>query len=113
MAASRQFGTTVEYPDVIEPEEASREDVSTLWIFPIDPPVEIRHQALKGSFKEPNIGAAQFPFNVEQQQSRPGVDWRIHVAEVPFVGGYLAVWMRVQTSKHQQELVLCKIEVHQ
>src|SRR6476661_6392757 len=65
MAASRQFGAAVEYSDVVEPEEASREDVSTLWIFSIDPPIEVCHQALKGSFKETNIGAAQFPFNVE------------------------------------------------
>src|SRR6185369_10084916 len=113
MAASREFRAAVEYSDIVEAEKASRKDVSTLRIFSIDPPIEVRHQPLEGPFQETNIGAAQLPLNVEQQQSRPGMDGRVHVAEVPLVGWNLAVRMRVQTPEHEQELVFRKIKVHE
>ena len=68
---------------------------------------------LERSLQEAQIGAAQLLFNVVEEQCRPGVHRRIHVAEVPLVGRDLSVGMSVQIPQHQQELILGEIEVHQ
>jgi hypothetical protein len=38
---------------------------------------------------------------------------RIHVADVPFVGGNLAVRMQIGVAQHQVELLLPEVQVHQ
>ena len=38
---------------------------------------------------------------------------RIHIAEVPLVGGNLPIGVGIETAQHQQQLLLGEIEVHQ
>ncbi len=38
---------------------------------------------------------------------------RIHIAEVPLVGGNLPIGVGIETAQHQQELLLGEIEIHQ
>ena len=56
--------------------------------------------------------AAQGLLGAIEEQRRKGVDGRVHVAEVPLVGGHLAVGVEVRAAKHQVHLVLGKVGVH-
>ena len=47
------------------------------------------------------IRPAQFCFNAVEKQCRPGVHGRVHVTEVPLVGGNLPVGMGIQIPQHQ------------
>ena len=55
--------------------------------------------------------AALLELGLVDEQRRPGVDGRVDVAEVPLVGGELAVRMQVQLVEHQAQLVLGEVEV--
>ena len=52
-------------------------------------------------------------FQAVGEDGGPGMHRRIHVAEVPFVGGNLAVRVQVVLAQHQIELLLAEIHVHQ
>ena len=82
-------------------------------ILAVDPPVEVQHQRLERPFQEAHVGAAERPLHLVEVQRGPGVHRRIHVAEVPLVGRYLAVGMEVQAPQHQQELLFGEIEIDQ
>src|SRR5262249_54545822 len=47
MPAGWQLSTAIEHSDVVQPEKASGEDISTLRVFPVYPPIKIQHQALE------------------------------------------------------------------
>src|SRR5580693_128286 len=96
MTARRKGSTAIEESNIVQPEEAPREDIPSLRILSVDPPVEIQHQTLKRTFQETQIRPAQFSFNVIEIQSRPRVHGRIHVAEVPLIGRKLPIWMGIQ-----------------
>ena len=113
MAARRERSTAIKHANVVQPEKSTGENILSLRIFPVDPPVEILHQALKRPLQKAEIRPAQFFFNVVEKQSRPGMHWRIHVAEVPLVGRNLPIRMRIEIPQHEQKLILGKIEVHQ
>ena len=112
-AAGRQLGAAVEDADVVEAEEPAREDVAARRILPVDPPVEVQHQALERALQEAQVGPAERPLHLVQVQRRPGVHRRVHVAEIPLVGGNLAVRMEVEAAQHQQQLVLREVEIDQ
>src|SRR5215469_15922638 len=75
VAARRQRGAAVEDTDVVQSEESARENVSSLRVLAIYPPVEIQHQALERAFEEAHVGASQFGFDPVEEQRCPGVYW--------------------------------------
>ncbi len=64
VTARRELGTAVEHSDIVESKKPAGEDVLTLRVFPVNPPVEVQHQALKRALQETKIRAAQLFFNV-------------------------------------------------
>ena len=104
-------GERSEDADVVEAEEAAREDVAALRILAVHPPVEVEHQAVERALQEREVLAAEVSLHLVQVQGRPGVDGGIHVAEVPLVRRDLPVRMGVETPQHQQELLLREVEV--
>ena len=112
-AARRQLRAAVEDADVVEAEEAAGEHVLAGGILPVHPPVEVQHQPLERPLQEPEVGPAERPLHLVEVQRGPGVHRRIHVAEVPLVGGNLPVRVGVEIAQHQQQLLLGEVEVHQ
>src|SRR3954469_5024191 len=110
--AGRQLSTAVEDADIVQSQESSGKDVLALWILSVDPPVEIQHQPLERTFQEAHVCPAEFLFDVKEEQRRPGMYRRIHVAEVPLVCGKLPVGMRIKRAQHQQQLLFCEIEIY-
>src|SRR5690349_4570631 len=51
-SAGWKRGAAVKYADVVQPQEATSEDIAACGIFPVDPPVEIQHQGVEHSFEE-------------------------------------------------------------
>src|SRR5580692_5350088 len=47
MPAGGELSTAIEDPNIVQPEESSREDISSLRVFSVYPPVKIQHQTLK------------------------------------------------------------------
>ena len=56
--------------------------------------------------------ASQRLLGAIQEQRRKGVNRRVHVAEIPFVGGHLAVGVQVGAAQHQLHLILGKVGIH-
>src|SRR5271169_4131769 len=96
MPTGGELNTAIEDPDIAQPEESTREDIPSLRVFSVDPPVEIQHQTLKRALQEAQVRPAQFFLDVEKKQRRPGVHWRIHITEVPLVGRDLSVGMYIE-----------------
>src|SRR5215469_8939481 len=59
MTARGQRRTAIEDPDVVEPQESTREDIFPLWVFAVDPPVEVLHQPLERPLEETQVSASQ------------------------------------------------------
>jgi hypothetical protein len=57
--AGGEGGASVEDPDVVEPQEAAREDVPPLRVLPVHPPVEVEHQALERALQERDVLATE------------------------------------------------------
>ena len=110
-AAGRQRRAAVEDADIVEAEEAAGEDVAARRVLAVDPPVEVQHQAVERVLEELAVLAAELLLVLVQPQRGPGVDRRIDVAEVPFVGRDLAAGMEVEVAQHQQELLLGEVEI--
>ena len=56
--------------------------------------------------------AAQGLLGLVQKERRKSVDRRVHVAEVPLVGGHLAVGVQVDSAEHQLHLLFGEVGVH-
>src|SRR4030095_12056710 len=96
MAARRQLCTAVKYPNVVETEKATLEDVVAFLVFAIDPPSEIDEQLVEDAFEKSAVGVAgAFAFNGVDAPGRPGVHRRIDVTKGPFVSRYLPVRMHI------------------
>jgi len=73
--AGRQRCRTVEDADVVEPEEATLEDVLPLGVLPVHPPGEVEQQLVEDLLEELAIAlAAQPALDSIDAQRRPGVD---------------------------------------
>ena len=73
----------------------------------VDPPGEVEHQLVEDALQECAVAlAAPATLEVIDPERRPGVDGRVHVAEVPLVGGELAVGVHVPLAPEQDELRL-------
>ncbi len=66
---------------------------------------------MEGTLQELEVLASQVALHVVEEQGGPGVDRRVHVAEVPLVGRDLAVRVGVEAAQHQQQLLLREVEV--
>src|SRR5881398_3809438 len=96
MATVGKGGATIEYADVIEPQESSLKDVVTFGIFPIHPPGKGEQQFVEDRFEKRAVAfAGLFTFDLEHAPGRPRQDGRIYITEVPFVGRKLAVGMLI------------------
>ena len=110
-APGRKRRASVEDADVVEAEEAAREDVPSGGVLPVHPPVEVEEQPLEGALEELDVAPPEVPLDLVEEVRRPGVDRRVHVAEVPLVRGDLPVRMGIEALEHQEELLLGEVEV--
>ena len=78
---------SVECANIIESQKTSAKYVVSLFVFTVYPPGKIEKQFLKNTFKERNVGLPIYFFiNLINAEGRPGMNRRINVAEVPFIG---------------------------
>jgi hypothetical protein len=95
-AAGRQGLAAVEAADVVESQEATLEDIASLFVLAIDPPGEVEQQLLKNAFEKHQVAGvgrvamlsltALPAIDLEDAKRRPGVHRRIDIAELPLVG---------------------------
>ena len=86
-AAGRQRCAAVEHADVVEAEEAALEHVAPGRVLAVDPPGEVHEQLLERALQPGDVAlAALLELGLVDEQRRPGVHRRVHVAEVPLVG---------------------------
>ena len=92
VAAVRQRRATIEDADVIEPEEAALENIFPFGILPVHPPGERDQQFVEGGLEKGAVAfAGLFLLDLVNAPGGPADDGRIDVAEIPLVGGNLAV----------------------
>ena len=96
-AAGKGVGA-IEDADIVEAEEAAAEDVAAVQVLAVDPPGEVEEEFLEGFLKEENVAAALFIRDLVNTPYGPGVDGRVDVGEIPFVGGKLAVGVHIPLS---------------
>ncbi len=112
MAAGGQRGAPVKNADVVETQEASLEDVLAEAVLAVHPPGEVEEQLVERRPEEIEVRlAAQGLFGAVQEERREGVDRGVHVAEVPLVGGHLAVGVQVDPFEHQLHLLLGEVGI--
>ena len=119
-AAGGQRGAAVEHTDVIEAEETTLKNISSLRVLAVDPPGEIQKQFMEDAFKKFHVTfvmlvnfTAMLAIHLEHAPRRPRVDGRIHISERPFVGRQLAVRVHEPFAREQIELALGKFRVNQ
>ena len=110
VAARGERGAAVEDADVVEAEKAPLEDILAEAVLAVYPPGEVQHQLVERLPEEIQVGlAGQGLRGAEQEERREGVDRRVHVAEVPLVGGHLAARVQVDVLEHQLQLVFGEV----
>ena len=108
----RQRIRAIEHTDVVEPEEASLEDVVARGVLAVDPPGEVQHQLQEHRLEKIVIRlACSLAIDLEHAERRPRVHWRVDVPEGPLVRGELPVRMHVPFTRQQNELLLREIRV--
>ena len=113
VAPGRQRRAAVEDADVVEPEKTALEHVLAEPVLAVDPPGEVQGQFCKGRLEEVEIRLTiERAAQAVEKQGRPGVDGRIHIAEVPFIGRDLAIGMEIVLAEHQLDLLLRKVRIH-
>src|SRR4029453_3688616 len=96
MAPGRERRAAVEHTDVVEPEETTFEHVSTGGILAVEPPREVDEELLERALQPGDVtGAALLHFRLVHEKRGVGVHRRVHVAEVPLIGGEASprVWV--------------------
>ena len=102
----------VEDADIIQTEKAALKNVSSLGVFAIHPPGEVQQKFLKHSLEKSAVAlAAALLLDLVDAPCRPRVDWRVDVAEGPFVGRQLAVGVHVPLTRHEHELFLGEVGI--
>ena len=110
MAIVGKGGATIEYADIIEPQESSLKDVVTFGIFPIHPPSKGEQQFVEDRFQKRAVAfAGLFALDLENAPGRPRKDGGIYITEVPFVGRKLAIGMLVPLANYNIELIFGKM----
>ena len=104
---ARERGAPVEQADVVETQEPSLKHVVAVGVLAVHPPGEVEQQLVEHPFQEGSVpGSGRCSVDLVHPAGRPGVDRRVDVAELPFVGGELPVGMHVPLAGHQLELAL-------
>src|SRR5215831_3466264 len=93
----------VERADIVKTKKAALEHVVAICVFSIYPPSEVDQELLKSARQKIVIGAAIDP---KHRERGPRLNWRIHVSEIPFIRGQLAVRVHVPFARQQQQLML-------
>ena len=106
-----QWLGTIEYADVIEPEEPAGEKIVSLGIFAIHPPGEIQHQLLERAFQEREVALTARPGHFVNTPDGPCVHRWIHIAKSEFVSRDLSVRMHVPFAQEKIELLLCEMRI--
>jgi hypothetical protein len=102
----------IEDADVVQAQEAPFENIAPGAVLAIDPPGEIEQQFLKAALEPFLVPFARLGHFQRISKGRgPGVYRRIDVAEVPLIGGDLAVGMHVALAQHQLELLFAEIGI--
>ena len=110
-APHRQRRAAIEHPDVVHAEEPALEHVAAGAVLAIHPPGEVQQQLLERALEPVEVLVAMGGRQAVRVDGRPGVDRRVDVAEVPLVGGQLAVGVEVRRAEHQVELPLAELFV--
>ncbi len=110
-SAGRQLRAAVEDADVVEAEEPTFEEVPALRILAVHPPLEVQHEARERLFEELDVDGVGLELDAVEEERRERVHRRVHVAEVPLVGGHLAARMQVQLRQHDAQLALREVGV--
>src|SRR6266699_4746344 len=114
VASSGERRRTVKDSNIVEAQESTLKDIRAVRIFAIYPPSEIQEQLVKNLFEESAIGDATHPpLDFIDAPRGPGVHWRVHIAECPFIGRQLPVRVHVPLAEKQNELLFCEIRVNQ
>ena len=96
VAAGRQRRAAVEDADVVEAEEPALEHVVAVPVLAVHPPGEVEEQLVERLLEPLDVAAALLQLvEAVGEDGGPGVHRRVDVAEVPFVGGQLAVGVQV------------------
>ena len=103
---------TVKDADVIESQKAALKNIRAVGILTVHPPSKIQEQLVKHFFQETTVGhAAHAPLDLVDAPRSPGMNRRVNVAEGPFVGGELAVWVHVPFAQKKDELIFGEIGI--
>ena len=112
VAAGRQRRAAVEDADVVEPEKAALEGVAAGAVLAVHPPGEVQDQLLERALEPLDVALPALRLLEAVGEDRgPGVDRRVHVAEVPLVRRDLPVRVQVAVLQHQVELPLAEVLV--
>src|ERR1700760_4598115 len=97
MAPRRQRSTAVEDPYIVQSKEPAFEQVLAEAILAVDPPTEIRRQLAEDLLQKVYVGcpSERLLHSVGEDRS-PGLNRRVYVTEIPFVGGYLPCWVQIR-----------------
>ena len=110
-AGGKRIGT-VEETNVVQTEETTFKDVLALGILAVAPPSEVDQQLLEDSLEEIEILAAvHLALDLECAEDCPGVNRRVDVAKVPFIGGDLSVGVHAPFAGEEIELLLCESRI--
>ena len=107
-AADGQVGP-VDRADVVQPKEPALEQVVALGVLPVHPPGEVDQQLVEDPAQEGQVARA---VDGEHLQRGPGLHRRVHVAEIPLVGGQRPVRVLEPLPAQQDQLVLGERRVH-
>ena len=96
----------IEHADVVEPQEAAREEVAPLGVLAVHPPGEVHQELVEDARQEGAVARALGPADLVDAPRRPGVHRRVHVREVELVRGQLAVGVHVPLAQEEDQLLL-------
>src|SRR6516225_4960598 len=112
MTTGRQWRTAVEDADIIESEKPAFKKAPAKAILAIDPPAEIGGEPAEHPLQETEIGSAvQRLLHAVEKNSRPGLYWRVDVAEIPLIGRDLTGRVQIDLAQKQVELLLGEIAI--
>ena len=103
----------VEDADVVEAQEAALEDVAPRRSLRLTHQVKLASSLWKARLRKAMSPCARAaPARAVDEERRPGVHGRVHVAEVPLVGRDLPAGVQVRLAQHQLQLLLGEVHVH-
>ncbi len=94
------------HTDVVEPEKTALENIFAFDVLAIHPPGEIDQQLVKHAHEKLAVLLTlDASGNFVNTPGSPGMHGRIHVGEVPFIGGKFAVRMHIPFAQEKNQLI--------